>query len=62
MFRFISSKKDADRYQGRSRDFVGVDELKKFDKAWIQILLSCLRSPKGFPPRFRGSWYPGGRG
>lgn len=62
MFRFISSKKDADRYQGRSMDFVGVDELTKFDKAWIQILLSCLRSPKGFPPRFRGTCNPGGRG
>lgn len=48
MFRFISSKKDADRYQGRSMDFVGVNELTKFDKAWIQILLSCLRSPKDF--------------
>lgn len=62
MFRFISSKKDVDRYQGRSMDFVGVDELTKFDKAWIQILLSCLRSPKGFPPRFRGTCNPGGRG
>lgn len=62
MFRYIRSQKDADRYQGRSMDFVGVDELTKFDKAWIQILLSCLRSPLGFPPRFRGTCNPGGRG
>lgn len=62
MFRYIRNKKDADRYQGRSMDFVGVDELTKFDKDWIQILLSCLRSPKGYPPRFRGTCNPGGRG
>jgi phage terminase large subunit len=61
-FRFISSEKDAKRYQGRSMDFVGVDELTNFDKDWIRILLSCLRSPKGFPPRFRGTCNPGGRG
>lgn len=62
MFRYIRDKKDAEKYQGRSMDFVGVDELTKFDKEWIQILLSCLRSPLGFPPRFRGTCNPGGRG
>lgn len=61
-FRYIRDKKDAEKYQGRSMDFVGVDELTKFDREWIQILLSCLRSPKGFPPRFRGTCNPGGRG
>lgn len=61
-FRYIRDKKDAEKYQGRSMDFIGVDELTKFDRDWIQILLSCLRSPKGFPPRFRGTCNPGGRG
>jgi phage terminase large subunit len=61
-FRYIRNKQDADRYQGRSMDFVGVDELTKYDYDWIRILLSCLRSPKGFPPLFRGTCNPGGRG
>jgi hypothetical protein len=62
MFRYVRDKKDAEGYQGRSMDYIGVDELTKFDKEWIQILLSCLRSPLGFPTRFRGTCNPGGRG
>lgn len=61
-FRYIRNKQDAEGYQGRSMDYVGVDELTKFDESWIQTLLSCLRSPKGFPTRFRGTCNPGGRG
>lgn len=61
-FRFIKEKKDADRYQGRSIDFIGVDELTKHTERDIQILLSCLRSPKGYPPRFRATCNPGGIG
>ena len=61
-FRYISNDADADRYQGRSMDFVGVDELTKHSQYAVQVLLSCLRSPKGFPPRFRGTCNPGGKG
>lgn len=61
-FRYIRNKADADHYQGRSMDFVGVDELTKHEEEAIQVLLSCLRSPKGFPPRFRGTCNPGGIG
>lgn len=61
-FRYIRSYADAEGYQGRSMDWVGVDELTKHEKRSIQELLSCLRSPKGFPPRFRGTCNPGGIG
>ena len=61
IFRYIANDADADGYQGRSMDYIGVDELTKHSKKAIQILLSCLRSPKGFPPRFRGSCNPGGK-
>jgi phage terminase large subunit len=61
-FRYISNDKDADGYQGRSIDWIGVDELTKHTEYAIQILLSCLRSPKGFPPRFRATGNPGGIG
>lgn len=61
-FRYIRSYADAEGYQGRSMDWVGVDELTKHEKRSIQVLLSCLRSPKGFPPRFRGTCNPGGIG
>ena len=44
-FRYIRNREDADSYQGRSMDWVGVDELTKHEKASIQVLLSCLRSP-----------------
>lgn len=62
LFRYISSDDDADGYQGRSMDFIGVDELTKHSERAIQILLSCLRSPKGFRPLFRGTCNPGGKG
>jgi len=61
-FRYIRNFIDAQGYQGRSMDFIGVDELTKHEEKSIQVLLSCLRSPKGFPPRFRGTCNPGGIG
>lgn len=62
IFRYIANDADAEGYQGRSMDYVGVDELTKHNKRAIQVLLSCLRSPKGFHPRFRGTCNPGSRG
>lgn len=61
-FRYIRNFADAEGYQGRSMDFIGVDELTKHEKRSIQILLSCLRSPKGFKPTFRATGNPGGIG
>lgn len=61
-FRYISNDDDAEGYQGRSIDFIGVDELTKHSEKAVQILLSCLRSPKGFPTRFRATCNPGGKG
>lgn len=61
-FRYIRNDTDAEVYQGRSIDFIGVDELTKHSEKAVQILLSCLRSPKGFPPRFRATCNPGGKG
>lgn len=61
-FRYIRNFQDAEGYQGRSMDWIGVDELTKHEERSIQVLLSCLRSPKGFKPRFRGTCNPGGVG
>lgn len=61
-FRYIRNFSDAEGYQGRSMDWVGVDELTKHLRESIQVLLSCLRSPKGFKPTFRGTCNPGGVG
>ena len=61
-FRYVRNLQDAEGYQGRSMDFIGIDELTKFDRKWVQVLLSCLRSPKGYPVRFRGTCNPGGIG
>lgn len=61
-FRYIRNFADAEGYQGRSMDWVGVDELTKHEEKSIQVLLSCLRSPKGYPVRFRGTCNPGGIG
>lgn len=62
LFRYVSSESDAEGYQGRSMDWIGVDELTKHTERTIQLLLSCLRSAKGFPPKFRGTCNPGGKG
>lgn len=61
-FRYISNETDAEGYQGRSMDWIGVDELTKHSQRAVQILLSCLRSPKGFRPLFRATCNPGGIG
>lgn len=61
-FRYISNYADAEGYQGRSIDWIGVDELTKHEERSIQVLLSCLRSVKGFKPRFRATCNPGGIG
>jgi len=61
-FRYIRNFTDAEGYQGRSMDWIGVDELTKHEERSIQVLMSCLRSPKGFKPRFRGTCNPGGIG
>jgi hypothetical protein len=61
-FRYMSSDDEAEVYQGRSMDFVGVDELTKHSEKAIQILLSCLRSAKGFKTVFRATCNPGGKG
>lgn len=61
-FRYIRNHEDAEKYQGRSMDFIGVDELTKHEEKSIQELLSCLRSPKGFKPVFKGTCNPGGIG
>lgn len=57
-FRYISNYADAEGYQGRSIDWIGVDELTKHEERSIQVLLSCLRSVKGFKPRFRATCNP----
>jgi len=61
-FRYVRDKRDSEQYDGRSIDAIFVDELTKHEEATIQQLLSCLRSPLGFPPRFRASCNPGGIG
>lgn len=62
-FRYVRSYKDANHYQGRSIDYIGIDELTKHLEETVQELLSCLRSPKhGYPTRFRATGNPGGIG
>lgn len=61
-FRFVYDKDSASKYQGVSMDWLGVDELTKHTEEEIQVLLSCLRSAKGYKPKFRGTCNPGGKG
>ncbi len=61
-FRFMRNLIDAYSYNGRSIPFVGVDELTQHEEQAIQILLSCNRSAKGFPIRFRATGNPGSIG
>lgn len=62
LFRYVRNERDAESYQGQEFDYCGIDELTKHTQRTVQILLSCLRSAKGFPPRFRGTCNPGGKG
>jgi phage terminase large subunit len=62
LFRYVRNDKDAEGYQGQEFDYLGVDEATKHTERTIQLLLSCLRSAKGFPTLFRGTCNPGGKG
>lgn len=61
-FRYLTSLDDALQYNGREMDYLGIDELTFYDEEWVDIVKSCLRSPKGFHPTFKGTCNPGGRG
>jgi phage terminase large subunit len=61
-FRHVNSDADAAIYQGVSMDWLGIDELTKHSEKAVQILLSCLRSAKGYKPKFRATCNPGGKG
>ena len=61
-FSFVSNEDDARRYQGSNIDWIGIDELTKHSEKEVQLLLTCLRSAKGFRPKFRGTCNPGGLG
>lgn len=61
-FRYVSNYQDAEHYQGRSMDYLGIDELTRHEEKVVQELLSCLRSAKGFPPTFKATGNPGGKG
>lgn len=61
-FRHVISEDVAATYQGTSMDWIGIDELTKHTKKTVQIILSCLRSAKGYKPKFRATCNPGGVG
>ena len=61
-FGFLANLDDARKYQGANIDWIGVDELTKHTEEEIQFILSCLRSAKGYKPKFRGTCNPGGVG
>lgn len=58
-FRYIRNLQDARKYAGREMDYCGVDELTQHVEEAIQILMSCMRSPRGFPTRFKATCNPG---
>lgn len=58
-FRYMANMKDAERFQGYSMQYVGVDELTRYTEGMIDILLSCMRSAKGHQVRFRATCNPG---
>lgn len=61
-FGFMNNVDDARKYQGSNIDWIGIDELTKHTKEEVQLILTCLRSAKGFKPKFRGTCNPGGVG
>jgi len=61
-FGFVNNEDDARKYQGSNIDWIGIDELTKHTEKEVQLLLTCLRSAKGFKPKFRGTCNPGGIG
>lgn len=61
-FSFMNNLDDARKYQGSNIDWIGIDELTKHTEEEVQQILTCLRSAKGFRPKFRGTCNPGGVG
>ena len=60
-FRYCNDESDAEKYQGVSMDWLGIDELTKHTERAVQILRSCLRSTR-YKPKFRATCNPGGKG
>jgi hypothetical protein len=61
--RFLQRDDDADRYQGHSYTWVGVDEVGNFPSSLpIDKMRATLRSPHGLPCRMRQTANPGGPG
>ena len=58
-FRYIRNLQDAKKYNGREMDYCGVDELTQHEEEAINILRSCVRSPRGYPALFRATCNPG---
>lgn len=61
-FRYVTCEEDAEGYNGRPMDWIGIDELTFHSKRTVQILMSCMRSVKGFKTYFRATGNPGGIG
>ena len=61
--RFIETENDTDQYQGHQYCWIGWDELANYinDHSYTEMM-SCLRSPSGFPCTVRGTGNPGKRG
>jgi hypothetical protein len=61
-FRYIRNRQDADIYQGAEMDYCGIDELTQHTEEVIEVLRASVRSPKGYPARFKATCNPGGIG
>lgn len=42
----VQHKNDLTKYQGRARDFIGIDEAAEFPEAWFRFLTGWLRTTK----------------
>jgi phage terminase large subunit len=60
-FSYVANLSDARSYTGAEIDYLGIDELTQHEKETIDHLISCMRSPLGYPFKFRGTTNPGGR-
>ena len=62
LFRYCSSDKDLDYFQGTEVDILFIDEATQFSEYQLKVMVACVRGTNAFPKRIYYTCNPSGQG
>lgn len=62
LFRYCSSDKDLDYFQGTEADILFIDEATQFSEYQLKVMVACVRGTNNFPKRIYYTCNPSGQG